>query len=101
MKIVFIFKYESFFPKEILDNIKKNTNLSNLSGGKKQVIAIIRALCSGKRIIIMDEPFSAMNQVTIDSFMRHIKRLDRMIIVVAHNVEKYSSLFDDILTISR
>ena len=97
----FLDKYESFFPKEILDNIKKNTHLSNLSGGEKQVIAIIRALCSGKQIIIMDEPFSAMNQVTIDSFMRHIKRLDRMIIVVAHNVEKYSNLFDDILTISR
>lgn len=41
--------YESFFPREILDNIKQNELVDNLSGGEKQIIAFIRALCSEKK----------------------------------------------------
>ncbi|MCR5254893.1 MAG: ABC transporter ATP-binding protein/permease [Acetatifactor sp.] len=94
-------RYESFFPKELLDNIKQNTNTENLSGGEKQVIAFLRALCSEKRIIMMDEPFSAMNNISIAHFMKHMDSIDRMMLIIAHNVEEYEKAFDETIVISR
>ncbi len=93
--------YESFFPNEIIESIKRSTSPSNLSGGEKQVIGLIRALCSDKKILIMDEPFSAMNQTTIDCFMVNMKKIDRMVILVAHNVDEYREQFDQEIQISR
>ena len=94
-------RYESFFPKEILDNIKQNTNTENLSGGEKQVIAFLRALCSEKRIIMMDEPFSAMNNVSIDYFMKNMESIDKMMLIIAHNVGDYEKQFDENIVILR
>ncbi len=93
--------YESYFPKEIINNIKKNSSPENLSGGEKQVISIIRALCSNKKILLMDEPFSAMNQITIDHFMENIGNIHRMLIIVAHNVGEHLDKFDEEIHISR
>ena len=55
-------KYEQMFPEEMIQAIKKNPDLETLSGGEKQIVCILRVLCSEKKFIIMDEPFSAMNQ---------------------------------------
>ncbi len=89
-----IYLYESFFSKEILDNIKNNPTVNTLSSGEKQIISIIRALCSEKEIIIMDEPFSAMNKITIDYFMSNLKQINKMLLIVAHNVGEYKEIFD-------
>lgn len=94
-------KYESIFPPEILNHIKGCPDLRNLSGGEKQVIAILRALCSEKPIILMDEPFAAMNQVTINSFMKHMNEVDRMMVIIAHNADEFASQFDDKILIQR
>lgn len=94
-------KYESFFPPEILDHIKSCPDLRNLSGGEKQVIALLRALCSEKPIILMDEPFAAMNQVTINSFMNHMNEIDRMMVIIAHNADEFAGQFDSVIPIRR
>lgn len=91
--------YESFFPNEILNNIKQNESVENLSGGEKQVIAFLRALCSEKKIIILDEPFSAMNNVVIDCFMKHINNIDKMMLIIAHNLGEYEKKFDENIVI--
>lgn len=93
--------YESFFPKEVLNNIKKNQFLANLSGGEKQVIAFLRALCSEKKIIILDEPFSAMNNVSIDCFMKHMNSIDKMMLIIAHNLGDYEKQFEENIVIMR
>lgn len=93
--------YESFFPREILDNIKQNKLVDNLSGGEKQIIAFIRALCSEKKIIIMDEPFSAMNNISIDCFMKHLNSIEKMMVIVAHNLGDYEKQFDENIVILR
>lgn len=94
-------KYESLFPPNILNHIKSCPDLMNLSGGEKQVIAILRALCSEKPIILLDEPFAAMNQVTINSFMAHMNEIDRMMVIIAHKVDEYASQFDGKIVIQR
>lgn len=94
-------EYESYFPQKIIEHIKSSTDPNNLSGGEKQVIAILRALCSGKEMILMDEPFAAMNQITIDGFMKNMGGIDRMLVIIAHNIDEYSDLFDECITIHR
>tara|TARA_Y100001968_G_C19449738_1_gene767705 strand:- start:2751 stop:4334 length:1584 start_codon:yes stop_codon:yes gene_type:complete len=57
-----------------------------LSGGQKQRIAIARALCSGREIIIMDEPTSSLDYNTEKSIMDNFALLckDKTIIIATH-----------------
>ena len=41
----------------------QSTQASKLSGGEKQRVALIRAIMSKPRILILDEPFSALDQI--------------------------------------
>ena len=85
--------YESCFPPQVIKNIKSNENLENLSSGEKQIIAIIRAFCSEKEFIILDEALSVMNQITIEKFMETIFDLNKSIVIIAHNVDEYKDRF--------
>lgn len=85
--------YESCFPSQVIKNIKSNENLENLSSGEKQIIAIIRAFCSEKEFIILDEALSVMNQITIEKFMETIFNLNKSIVIIAHNVDEYKDRF--------
>nr|WP_317379015.1 ABC transporter ATP-binding protein [uncultured Faecalimonas sp.] len=86
--------FESFFPQDIIEHIKKSDNIDLLSGGEKQVIMLLRALCSEKPILLLDEPFSAMNQTVINKFMNNMDKIDCMMIIIAHNVSDYIDKFD-------
>ena len=85
--------YESCFPSQVIKNIKSNENLENLSSGEKQIIAIIRAFCSEKEFVILDEALSVMNQITIEKFMETIFDLNKSIVIIAHNVDEYKDRF--------
>ena len=43
------------------NSIYDSKNCNELSGGEKQIVLIARALLSDKEILVLDEPFSAMN----------------------------------------
>lgn len=90
--------YEKLFPKSIIEKIKRNNNLSTLSGGEAQVIGLLRALCSEKKVLIMDEPFSAMNKQVIKEFLKNVYNMEKLMVVVAHNVEE-KIFFDEIFYI--
>ncbi len=94
-------QYEKYFPENVIKHIKQNSDMKNLSGGEKQVVAILRALCSEKPILLLDEPFAAMNQITIDCFMRHINEINRTVLMIAHNVDNYADVFDENIRIER
>ncbi len=87
--------YEKLFPKSIIEKIKRNNNLSTLSGGEAQVIGLLRALCSEKKVLIMDEPFSAMNKQVIKEFLKNVYNMEKLMVVIAHNVEE-KIFFDEI-----
>lgn len=94
-----LLKYESYFPPELIERIKINITSKNLSGGEKQVIGLLRALCSEKPVLLLDEPFSAMNQATIEKFLSNINKINCMFIVIAHNVNEYSDWFEYVYTV--
>ncbi|MDU5508191.1 ABC transporter ATP-binding protein [Finegoldia magna] len=64
-----------------------NDNSSNLSGGEKQKISIIKVLYKNPEIMIFDEPTSAMDYKTRKRFMDYILKIkyDKIIICVTHD----------------
>lgn len=60
----------------------------NISGGQRQRIAIARALYKNADVIILDEPFNELDEVTELAMMQHFKELaasGKIILLVTHN----------------
>ncbi len=72
-----------------------------LSGGQQQRAAIARALVTRPRLLIMDEPFSALDPTTRQSLHRHLLSLwdesRPTMLLVTHDVEEAVSLADRII----
>ncbi|MCX7325066.1 MAG: ABC transporter ATP-binding protein [Hyphomicrobiales bacterium] len=72
-----------------------------LSGGQQQRAAIARALVTRPRLLIMDEPFSALDPTTRASLHRHLLSLwdesRPTMLLVTHDVEEAVTLADRII----
>ena len=68
----------------------------NLSGGKKQRIAIARALYNNKNILLIDEGTSALDKESAESLESMLlNNKDLTILMISHNVsDNISKLFD-------
>jgi osmoprotectant transport system ATP-binding protein len=73
----------------------------NLSGGQQQRIGVIRALAANQDIILMDEPFGALDPITREALQEMIKRLQqemqKTVIFVTHDIEEALKLADKII----
>lgn len=74
-----------------------------LSGGMKQRVAIARALANEPRILIMDEPFGALDALTrckMQNYLLQIwKRVDVTILFITHDLDEAVYLSDRILVL--
>nr|WP_184548426.1 ATP-binding cassette domain-containing protein [Mucilaginibacter sp. FT3.2]MBB6233083.1 molybdate transport system ATP-binding protein [Mucilaginibacter sp. FT3.2] len=70
-----------------------------LSGGQQQRLAILRALATRPKLLLMDEPFSALDPKTktglISELKTILKELGITTIIVSHNPQELSGWVDD------
>ena len=76
-------------------------NVGTMSGGQRQTLAIARAIYFGAKILILDEPTSALGQKQQMEVLKTIKRVKNLgniaIILITHN-EVHARLISDVFT---
>ncbi len=76
---------------------------TTLSGGEKQRVALARALAIGPSVLLLDEPFAALDPVSREECMQGLKDLHRdngiTILQVSHSRDEVYSLADEVALI--
>lgn len=93
-------RVESLAEKASLDNDYLDFYPSELSGGQQQRVGVIRALAADQEIILMDEPFGALDPITRESLQKFTKNLQKelgkTIVFVTHDMDEAIALSDKI-----
>lgn len=91
LDMVSLSEFENYYPKEI-------------SGGMKQRTALARALALDSRMLLMDEPFSALDKQTINMLRTELETIwektGKTILFVTHSVEEAVYFADRVVILS-
>ena len=92
LKTYDLWEFRNMYPKE-------------LSGGMRQRVALIRTLAVAPDILLLDEPFSALDYQTrllvSDDVYRIIKNEGKSAIMVTHDISEAISMSDKIIVLSK
>ena len=88
-----------------LDSSFLNRYPGELSGGQKQRIGVARAIAADPEIILMDEPFGAVDEIVRKSLQEELKqlqkRLKKTIVFVTHDIDEAIKLGDRIIIMNQ
>ena len=81
--------------------LKSMNPMSELSGGERNLLGLLRALASDKKILLLDEPTAHLDKATADMVMDLLLSLDDYLIIMVlhHNLEYWNSKFNEVITI--
>ena len=95
---------------DLLDKVGLDTSLagrypSQLSGGQRQRVGVARALAADASILLMDEPFSAVDPVVRRDLQREVRRVRRetgaTVVFVTHDINEALFLADRIALLGK
>ena len=104
-----LLKYDKQKQADIVQNLLKMVGMesqankypSELSGGQQQLIGVLRALAASPPIVLMDEPFSALDPMTRETLQDEVKniqqKLGKTIVFVSHDMGEALKLADVII----
>ena len=79
-------------------------HVHELSGGMRQRVALARALAPDPKVLLMDEPFAALDAMTRDQLYADLQEIfaktQKTVISVTHNVREAACLADRVLLMS-
>ena len=106
-------KFKKKINDEYIDNMLKKYHLYDfkdkipncLSGGMKQRVALIRTLATNPKVLLLDEPFSALDYQTRlnieNDLSKIIKKEKKTVIMVTHDISEAISMADKIIVLSK
>lgn len=95
---------------ELLDTVGLDRSLANrypgeLSGGQQQRVGVARGLAADPNILLMDEPFGAVDPIVrVDlqaETMRLQRELDKTIVFVTHDIDEAFLLGDQVIILEK
>lgn len=106
---IFFMNPDKNYTNSLIDKLGIEYLLGNfpntLSGGEKQKVSIVRALANKPRLLLMDEPFSSIDEKFKNKFYEELieikKSLDIPIIMVTHNRHEAEILSDRLIFIDK
>lgn len=83
----------------------RDRQVSELSGGQQQRIGVIRALAADPDIILMDEPFSALDPISRSNLQNDVvelqRKLKKTVVFVTHDMQEAINLGDRICVMNK
>ncbi|HCX63080.1 betaine/proline/choline family ABC transporter ATP-binding protein [Sedimentibacter sp.] len=88
---------------ELNPEIYRNRRPSDLSGGQRQRVGVARALAADPPVMLMDEPFGALDPITRsklqNEFLRLQEKIRKTIIFVTHDIDEAIKMGDKIVVV--
>lgn len=96
LKEIQFYDFFNSFEHGLDTHVGKEGNI--LSGGQKQIIALLRALLKNKKIILLDEPTSALDMITKQKVINLIKNTKNKTLLIVSHDEDIKKICNKIIT---